>query len=123
MNKKIFLSYAILMSFFSPLIFAAEADMAFRVAAFFPSSEKFREIYGNVICDYQLEATIPLPVTCINGWANIDWIPATGHSHGFNDSTRANIVNLSMGVKIPFHICDFFFLLSWYWSNFRKNLD
>lgn len=107
MKKFIIAHILILMSLLTTPIFSEEGSMIFRVAAFYPSSEKFREIYGSVNADYQLEANIPLPFFCMDGWANIDWIPVTGRSEGFKDYTRADIVNLSMGIKIPFHICDF----------------
>jgi len=97
----------ILMGFLAPSVCLAEGHLLCRLSAFYPSSAKFRKIYGHVQANYQLETTTSFPFSRMTGWANMDWVPATGHSKGFKKDTHADIVNLSIGIKVPFYIHHF----------------
>lgn len=90
-----------------PLFAEFQSSVEIRSAAFFHSSERFREIYGNVGASYQLEASTKL-YDCLDGWANFDWFSKHGKSDGFNDPTRVSIANISLGVKFPYQICEKF---------------
>lgn len=90
-----------------PLFAEFESSVEIRSAAFFHSSERFREIYGNVGASYQLEASTKL-YDCLDGWANFDWFSKHGKSEGFNDPTRVSIANISLGIKFPYQFCEKF---------------
>lgn len=76
-----------------------------RTAAFFHTSKRFRNIYGDVGGSYQLEGATNI-YNCIDGWANLDWSIQDGESIGFRNFTRVNITNLSLGIKIPYSLCE-----------------
>ncbi len=88
-------------------LMAVETTWEIRSAAFFPSSHRFREIYGNVCLSLQLEASAKL-YDCADGWANLDWVSKNGKSDGFNDSTKVSIANFSFGIKFPYQLCEQF---------------
>lgn len=92
---------------FSPLLAFSETNLEFRSAAFFHSSDRFREIYGKVGPSYQLEATTSL-YNCFDCFANIDWYYQNGKSDGLNWKTNVTIANLSIGIKYPFYINESF---------------
>ncbi len=79
------------------------SSFAFRSAAFFPLSDRFREIYGDAGVDYQLEASTKI-YGCCDAWVNFDWFSKHGKSVGLHDSTRISIGNTSLGVKFPYRI-------------------
>lgn len=86
---------------------AMETSLEIRSAAFFHSSERFRDIYGNVGGNYQIEASTKL-YDYVDGWANIDWFSKHGKSDGFNDPTRVSIANISLGIKFPYRLSEQF---------------
>lgn len=86
---------------------ATEMSLELRSAAFFHSSNRFRSIYGNIGGSYQLEASARL-CDRLYGWGNLDWSPKHGKSDGFNDPTRINIGNISVGIKFPYRFCEKF---------------
>lgn len=90
-----------------PLFAEFQSSIEIRSAAFFHSSGRFREIYGNVGASYQLEASTKL-YDCLDGWANLDWFSKHGKSEGFNDPTRASIANISLGIKFLYPFCEKF---------------
>ncbi|MBA3815637.1 MAG: hypothetical protein H0X29_03790 [Parachlamydiaceae bacterium] len=107
MNKIIFtILFSLLFLEFSALK-ANETSVEIRSAAFFHSSKLFREIYGNVSGSYQLEVATQLN-QCVDGWANFDWFTKHGRSNEFNDPTRVNIANFSLGIKYPYQFCQNF---------------
>lgn len=109
MNKIAFkLFFAFLLVNLYPLM-ATEISLEIRSAAFFHSSGRFREIYGNVGGSYQLEASTKFnDCDCYETWANFDWFSKHGKSDGFNDPTRVSIANISLGIKFPYQICEQF---------------
>lgn len=107
-----------------------ESSIALRAAAFFPASKRFREIYGDIGADYQLEASCQL-MSCLDLWVNFDWFSKSGKSEGERDSTRISIANASIGVRAIYRFCGGFIYLgigdnfSGVWiknnSNFTSN--
>ena len=78
---------------------AVEHLLEVRVAAFVPTGGLFREIYGSVGADYELEYTLRWSRTWA-AWANLAWYPKHGHSIGLESPTRVNLGNLSVGVRV-----------------------
>jgi hypothetical protein len=106
MIKIVFSSILILlfMNNFVPL--HAECTRAFslelRAAAFFHQSTRFRDLYGRVGQNYQIEATKEATGNLLV-WINAGWSYQHGKSMGFHNSTTANIGDLSLGISIPFY--------------------
>lgn len=103
---KIFFLFSLITNIL-PLFAEFQSSIEFRSAAFFHSSERFREIYGTVGTSYQLEASTKF-YDCLDGWANFDWSSEHGKSVGFNDPTRVTIANISLGIKIPYQFSEKF---------------
>jgi len=74
-----------------------------RVDAFFPSSHRFREIYGTVAPSYEVEASRKLN-SFIDGWINFDWFFKHGEAGSCHSSTKITIANGSFGIKFPYEI-------------------
>lgn len=92
-----------------PLIANIESSLEIRTAAFFHSSERFRNIYGNVSGSYQLETSTKWnECNCFETFANFDWFSKHGRSKGFKDKTRVNIANISVGIKFPYQLSQCF---------------
>ena len=83
-----------------PICAEHKSSVALRGAAFVPASERFRDIYGDVGANYQIEACTDL-TRCLDGWLNANWFMKHGKSDGLHDPTRVNIANLSLGFKSP----------------------
>lgn len=75
-------------------------DAEFRLAAFRPSSELFREIYDDWGVMYQLESNKRL-LKCSNvyGWINVGYYSGSGHSRGIKKRTRISLVPFTLGLK------------------------
>lgn len=84
---------------------APNINVEIRSGAFFHSSKRFREIYGNVGGSYQLEASTRL-CNCWNGWANLDWFSDHGKSKECKVKTNVNVASLSFGLKYPYQFCE-----------------
>lgn len=110
MKKIIFKFIFVLTCFYlQPLLAKIENSLEIRTAAFFHSSDRFREIYGNVSGSYQLEVSTKWRAcNCYETWVNFDWFSKEGQSDGFEDPTKANIANLSFGIKISSPFCEKF---------------
>lgn len=108
MNNAVFKIFCgLLCLYLFPLFSEDESSIEIRSAAFFPSSNLFREIYGNVGASYQIEASTKLNY-CLDGWTNFDWFSKHGKSEGFENSTRVNIANISLGIKFPWQFSECF---------------
>lgn len=106
--NKIFLKiwFAIfLITPFLAIVEAQEISVEARSGAFFHSSKRFREIYGNVGVSYQLEASAHL-CHCLEGWTNFSWFSRDKKSEGC--SSRASIANISLGIRFPYRFCEGF---------------
>jgi len=84
-----------------------DSSLKFRVAAFWPSSGRFRKIYGRSMASYQIEGAATL-LKCYQTWINIDWINKKGHSYRLHYSTRINITNISFGLSYVYQFKDDF---------------
>lgn len=94
------------MAIFCPAAsYVQDINVEIRSAAFFHSSKRFREIYGNVGCSYQLEASTYL-CSCLDGWANLDWFSKHDKPKACPGNTRVSIANISLGVKYPYQLCE-----------------
>lgn len=88
---------------FSSFFSGMKSSFKVRIAAFWPlMSGRFREIYGDVTPNYQIEAGFTFR-DCYQVWVNFDWIYKRGHSHSLHDSTTLNIGNLSIGLSLLHH--------------------
>lgn len=88
---------------------ASEVWIEGKVAYFYPTSHKFRQIYGkNAI--YGAEITVPLQ-SRFALWASADYNKENGRSIGLHNKTTASIIPLGFGLKyfIPFYKADFYF--------------
>jgi len=96
---------------FMPLLAYSETSLEFRTAAFFHSSDRFRDIYGRVGPSYQIEAAHSLNdyfdcysgLERFNAFANIDWYSENGKSEGLNWKTKVSIANFSFGLRYPYY--------------------
>lgn len=71
-----------------------------RAAAFLPTGDRFRDVYGNVGVSLQIEsARILKKHHNIGVWENLEWIFMDGKSLPSHGSTKIDILNLSAGVK------------------------
>jgi outer membrane protein len=75
-----------------------------RVAAFYPSSKKFRRIYHQWSADYQVEISKPV-YKGFSGFINGSWLHDKGQASGFENSSRINVVPLSFGAKYSYCFC------------------
>lgn len=82
-----------------------DINAEFRYGAFFHTSKRFREIYGNVGASYQLEASTHV-YNCLDGWVNLDWFNDHGKPEKCNGNTTVNIANVSLGLKYPYCFCE-----------------
>lgn len=73
-----------------------------RVGYFYPTDKKVREIYSDGWPEYQLELAYtfcgPWSV-----WTNVGYFTEDGHSIGFGDDTRLQLVPVGAGVKYNFN--------------------
>lgn len=107
MNKFICILISSFLAFSSSITAIEEMhnfDIEFRTAAFFPSSNLFREIYGDVGASFQFETSFNW--NCWNIWENIDWLSMHGKPIGCHGSTSINIFNVSAGIKFPYTVFD-----------------
>ena len=73
-------------------------ETEFRVAYFYPSSQRFRDIYSGARIDYEIETTQRL-LCNFYAWANVSWFPNSGHSLGEHHYTTIDLVPVSFGLK------------------------
>jgi outer membrane protein len=90
----------------------------FRVAYYHPSSKRVRHIYGDGWADYQFELSKSFKgfgglgggcCSCFNDiewrvWAGVSGFSKKGHSIGFHDDTKLQLVPISFGLKIFYPI-------------------
>lgn len=108
MNKILFkMSLVLLCLTLCPLFAECQSSVEIRSAAFFHSSKRFREIYGNVGACYEFEISTKLH-SCCDAWTNFDWFSKHGKSDGFSDPTRVSIANISLGLKFPYQFSEQF---------------
>ena len=78
-----------------------------KVAAFFPTSKKVREIYTNVLADYEVEISKKFDDNW-DIWLNASYIHSHGRSIGLSDRTTLRFMPFSLGVSYSQRFfCDF----------------
>jgi hypothetical protein len=116
--------YTLCSLFFGTELFALlESTLEVRVGAFFPSSKLYREIYGDILADYQIEGVCrvrgPFSV-----FGNVDFISTDGNSICKGNKTSLGNLNVSSGLEYEYSL--FYKLtlfvgigpnLSWIWLN------
>lgn len=78
-----------------------------RIGAFFPTSDRFTEIYGDSLPVYEIEGAWTF-CQCYKAWVNIDYFCKKGHSHHLDYFTSVKMSNFSFGITIPHRIFDQF---------------
>jgi len=76
-------------------------DFESKIAAFFPKSKKFRNVYANSIPSYQLEESL-LFKNQYKWWNNFSYLTKKGHSDPLKIDTSLKIFSLSSGIKFDF---------------------
>lgn len=78
-----------------------------QVSYFLPASKRVKRIYGHGWADYNLELSKKV-YSCFHLWASVNGFSKKGHSIGFHDSTRLQLIPVSFGLKYihPF-TCNF----------------
>lgn len=110
MNKKLLaITSSLVLANVVPAL--AETTIELRSAAFFPMSHRFREIYGTVGVEYELEVSHTIPCSCWEIWTNLSWYPKHGHVGRSCGSSHVDVTNLSFGLQKSCQICDCFY---WY---------
>ena len=72
---------------------------------FYPTSEKFRDIYKSGC----LEGEIEISKTCREnwmGWGNVNYLQKNGRSIGFHNKTTLQMIPISLGCKYKFLMCN-----------------
>lgn len=106
MNKKLFFPFLIIIMInLCPLFLEAKTTLELRVAAFIPTDQLFRKIYGDAGPSFQIELSSPLYWNT-NGWVNFDYFTKSGHVHGCGKSS-IHIYNFSLGPKQYFKLNNF----------------
>jgi len=71
-----------------------------RAAAFVPTSQTLREVYGDVLPSIQIEqAKIFKGVPNLELWGNLEWIFSHGEGEHSCGSSHIDILNISLGAK------------------------
>lgn len=86
-----------------PLDIAIEA----RVAYYHPASNKVRRIYGKGWADYQFEISKGIYQN-LRVWAGVNGFSKEGHSIGFHDHTKLQLVPINFGLKYYVPYCNDF---------------
>jgi opacity protein-like surface antigen len=111
MNRIFFgiISYFLLLAI-TPIM-GENNNLEIRCAAFFPSTERMTDIYGNVGPDFAIEYTrTNICCSCIDVWADLSWFHKHGHVKQCNGSSKIDLINLGLGVKFSYCVCNGFCL-------------
>lgn len=107
MNRSILLFTTLLMV--SCAVHAMNQDepnnIKIRGSVFIPQSKRFRDIYGKVAGNIELEYVRYIREH-ISFWVNIDGLVKRGHSIGFCNPTKIGIANFSFGLDFPWEVGD-----------------
>lgn len=76
-----------------------------RGSAFFPTSHRFKKIYGSISPSSAIE-TVGKFTDCLYGWGNVDWYSKRGKSYPFHDCTSIKMANFSLGIKYAYRFCE-----------------
>jgi len=88
-------------------LFSLNKEAEVRVAYFYPTSKKVRDIYGSGLPLYQVELSYDL-CNRWSGWTSVGYLSKHGHSIGLHDDTRIHFYPIGLGVKHTFELpCHF----------------
>ncbi|MFI5344461.1 MAG: hypothetical protein ACHQUC_09600 [Chlamydiales bacterium] len=74
-----------------------------RISYFYPASADIRKTYGDAFVDYQIE--LARSVFCDwEVWLDLDYYTKRGRFHHRQDSSRLQVIPLSLGVKYYVHL-------------------
>ncbi len=75
-----------------------QTDVELRYGVLFPSSSLVRELYGNVLPSYQIEATVSM-CGCYSLWTSLDFTKGRGNRCACDVKTWLNLYTWGLGVK------------------------
>jgi hypothetical protein len=81
-----------------------------RAAAFFPTSGRYKDIYGDVAAAWEIQGGYQFA----DYWAvfaNLDYVSDEGRSVGRHDRTHARILNFSLGPQVLWPFCGWWLYL------------
>lgn len=78
-----------------------QGEAEFRVAYFYPTSKRFREICPGARIDYGLEGTFYLR-PCLGVFGNLTWLPTNGRSLWERHHTHVDLVPFTAGLRYRF---------------------
>jgi len=107
LNKKI--TVCLLACFMFVSATAYDVLLEVKGAAFVPTSQPFRDIYGD-IGQFGLELTAGSLLTHLYAFSSIDFLIKNGETIGLASPTKVNMIDLAVGVKyfVPFNHGDFY---------------
>jgi hypothetical protein len=105
MNKIVFNFLYTCFLIFSGLLSAEyDSSIEIRTSAFFPLSQHFMDVFGDVGPTYGIEASKRF-CCCFEGWVDIDQFYRGSHQ-GKCCKTSINILNASFGIKYIYPLCE-----------------
>jgi hypothetical protein len=84
-------------------ILADEGTLEIRTSGFIPTSQRFKDVYGDVGLTVGVEASRRF-CGCYNGWVDFDFFPKS-KSHGQCCKSRIDIYNGSLGINYFIPVC------------------
>ncbi len=116
----------IILIFLLPTLNMESIGLDVRIAAFFPTSKLFRDIYGTVSPSYQIEAS-GIVREHWHLWSNLSYVRKSGHSIPLNVPSRLQLVPIAAGFKYVWDRNGFApyagIGLSYIWLKEKNNLD
>ena len=91
--------------FLTPL--AAEWQVEFRTAAYLPTSQRFRDVYGDAGVSYQAEVRKSF-CCCFEGWGNFEYFSKHAQVRNCCGNTDIELSNFSGGVNYVVPFCECF---------------
>ncbi len=82
-----------------------KSSLKVRGAAFIPMGVRFKDVYGSVVSNVQIEAATRV-CKCLELWGNVDWFVKSGQSIGLRSFSHIDTINVSFGVKLPYKFSD-----------------
>lgn len=101
-----------MISMLSQLAALQAFEVEARVAYFYPSDSRLREVYGkNGWADYQIEASMPIKLgcectPCWDVWFNADYYQKRGHSTCLKNKTKVENWAFNFGLRRYFDMCN-----------------
>lgn len=101
--KSFFLFFTCLLN---PLMLMGDWTVELRTAAFFPASDRFRDVYEDVGACYEIEVRKDF-CCCYEIWGNLDYYTKHAHIKDCCGNTQIDLLNIGSGINyvIPFCAC------------------